>query len=133
MFFINFRHFERSEKSSNMILLDVPHFESVAHLGNKNLTPSPSPKRQRGGGKIVGTGRDLSFQKTRTGLDLSLHFCKKHLTFQQYFELKIKISNEGKMYLRTECFCCMPTTTILRGKIVWKEKLLDNFPKKRIK
>ncbi len=52
-------------------------------LGNKNLAPSPSPKRQREGGKIVGTGRDLY-----------LHFCKKHLTFQKYFELKMMISNE---------------------------------------
>ena len=37
------------------------------------------------------------------------------------------------MYLRTECFCCMPTTTILSGKVDLLEKLLDNFPKKKEK
>ena len=37
------------------------------------------------------------------------------------------------MYLRPDCFCCMPTTIVLSGKIVWKEKMLDNFPKKRKK
>ena len=37
------------------------------------------------------------------------------------------------MYLRTECFCCMPTTIFLSGKVDLLEKLLDNFPKKKRK
>ena len=56
-----------------------------------------------------------------------------YCTFQQYFELQITISNERWMYLRPDCFCCMPTTIIMIGKIVWLEKNAGQFSQKERK